>query len=197
MVCRAESSSLVGANLEVQLTLFDIVEVKRCRRCSVVSPISFFSPDVRNHSGLQAICKACGCKENQVFRAKNPGHSARYYQENIERFREVGRKNYWENRERRREYRLKYYRENHSRFIGYVRKRLASKIQATPSWANQNYIRLFYEARGIEEARTGRVVHVDHIVPLRSPNVCGLHCEANLQLMFAEDNLAKSNRWES
>jgi hypothetical protein len=37
--------------------------------------------------------------------------------------------------------------------------------------------------------------HVDHIVPLTSDLVCGLHCEANLQIAVGKDNIAKNNRW--
>jgi hypothetical protein len=35
---------------------------------------------------------------------------------------------------------------------------------------------------------------VDHVVPLKSPLVCGLHCEANLELIPANDNFRKGNR---
>lgn len=43
-------------------------------------------------------------------------------------------------------------------------------------------------------AETGIQHQVDHIVPLRHPLVCGLHCEANLQVIPALDNQRKSNR---
>ncbi len=61
---------------------------------------------------------------------------------------------------------------------------------ATPPWLSDDQIdemRKLYRAAGTN--------HVDHIVPLKSPIVCGLHVPWNLQVMDAKSNYAKSNHW--
>ena len=74
-------------------------------------------------------------------------------------------------------------------------KRRAAKLNATPPWADLEHIKRTYEWAKIMEGRTGRKIHIDHIYPLQGENVCGLHCEANLQLRFAEDNCSKGNKF--
>jgi hypothetical protein len=72
------------------------------------------------------------------------------------------------------------------------RKRV--RVGATPAWANLEMMRLIYKmARELSE-KLGVSYHVDHIVPLQSDLVCGLHCEANLQILTALENLKKHNR---
>lgn len=70
----------------------------------------------------------------------------------------------------------------------------AAKLQAVVSWSNKKYIDMWYEICQMEERRTGRKCNVDHIIPLQSKLVCGLHNEFNLQILFAEDNFSKGNR---
>lgn len=72
--------------------------------------------------------------------------------------------------------------------------RRARKIQATPTWADKTAIKTIY-ALASELSATGVLYAVDHIVPLRSELVCGLHCEANLQVIPFKENCRKSNVW--
>lgn len=74
------------------------------------------------------------------------------------------------------------------------RKRQVAKLQAVPKWANDFFIEEIYDLAQRRTKATGFKWHVDHIVPLRSKLVCGLHCEANLQVIPASINHSKSNK---
>jgi hypothetical protein len=72
----------------------------------------------------------------------------------------------------------------------------ADKLQATPTWANLEKIKAFYTTASALGMYTGEWHHVDHIVPLRNPLVCGLHNEFNLQVITATENMKKNNNFE-
>ena len=75
----------------------------------------------------------------------------------------------------------------------YCGKRRAGKKQATPAWADHEKIARIYELAAVLNA-DGCAFEVDHVVPLKSPIVCGLHVESNLQLLPKLNNRSKGNR---
>ena len=100
---------------------------------------------------------------------------------------------YQKNRSARLEQKKTYYSENRHRWRAYFASYMAAKRM--PTWADKRKIVEFYkQAKDLSES-TGIKHHVDHIVPLRGRNVCGLHVENNLRVISATENLRKNNKW--
>ena len=67
--------------------------------------------------------------------------------------------------------------------------RRARIMQATPPWADFDAIKAIY----LEAGKQGK--QVDHIIPLTHPLVCGLHVQANMQLLTRSENAKKRNKF--
>ena len=166
--------------------------MKTCARCKKEKPFSEFCRNARYKDGHGSWCKQCHkergrewSKENRerlnkkakIWRSKNP---------------ESNKKAYTEWRDRNPEKVTQKYRDWRHRNLEYDRaraaKRKAQKIQATPPWVDLDEVADFYR-------RTPRGLEVDHIVPLTSDYVCGLHCMANLQYLTPSENQSKRNFW--
>jgi hypothetical protein len=74
-------------------------------------------------------------------------------------------------------------------------RRRTQMMRAYPAWADDELIAEVYALARLRTELTGISWEVDHIVPLNSDLVCGLHWEGNLQVIPAAANLAKSNDW--
>lgn len=69
--------------------------------------------------------------------------------------------------------------------------------QATPPWINKDDINSIVDVykKSVQLTMvTGVLHHVDHIIPISSKIVCGLHVPWNLQAIPATDNLQKNNK---
>jgi hypothetical protein len=90
-----------------------------------------------------------------------------------------------------------YYKANKAQYVANRAKRRATQNMATPKWLSdihKTQIVEQYEIAKAKEMQTGVKQHVDHIVPLHNPNVCGLHVPWNLQVITATENLSKGWR---
>jgi hypothetical protein len=158
----------------------------------------------------QPQCKACFKLYRDAHKAEISANKSSYY-----RVRADERKAYvgeWQkrNKERRKVVRAKWLAANADemkairrawllanpeRVLAARRRRQLARSGAVPKWASREEMRRFYaDARKLTK-ETGILHTVDHIVPIVSDLVCGLHCEANLQVMPHAANAAKGNRW--
>lgn len=151
-------------------------EFKTCSRCNKTKDVDLFIKK-RN------ICKSCISIYNKVWAVNNRKNTRANYKKwrdaNLER--ERGRVN-------------NYYVVYPEKRSAKEAKRRSSKLQATPEWTNEFFIKEIYHLAKIRTETTGIKWHVDHIVPLRSKIVCGLHCEANLRVITSSENISKGNR---
>jgi len=78
-------------------------------------------------------------------------------------------------------------------------KRRADLLARLPKWLSVDEKWMIGQAYALAKLRskmTGFDWHVDHVVPLRGKDVCGLHTPYNLQVIPAIENLRKGNRHE-
>lgn len=68
-----------------------------------------------------------------------------------------------------------------------------------PPWLTEqhfNQMRAFYHEAVERTIRTGYPYTVDHIIPLNSETVCGLHVPWNLQVLGFQENSSKHNTYD-
>lgn len=116
-------------------------------------------------------------------------YNQQYYQKNVEYFRRHQQKFYQENID----YYVEYWQTNAAKYNSNSAKRRAALKQAIPRWADLDAIQMMYQECKLLCDSTGIPHEVDHIVPLQSDVVCGLHCVDNLQILSRFENRRKSN----
>lgn len=174
--------------------------MKVCRRCEAEKPFAEFRADPRYRGGYASWCKECHRQRNSEWARENRERltykAADWRSGNLEKAREVNRNFKQRNAMTLRKLNSDWSKANPDKRAAATAKRKAAKLQAMPPWADMAAIRAIYAQAKQQQAATGIRMHVDHIVPLQHPLVCGLHCEANLRVIPGAVNEAKRNRWE-
>lgn len=75
------------------------------------------------------------------------------------------------------------------------RKYIAAVVLSAPPWVDRKALYALHEQAQALTRETGVPHHLDHIVPLNHPRVCGLTVPWNLTISTARVNMAKSNHW--
>jgi len=152
--------------------------MKKCSKCEEEKELTEFGKEKNKPDGLKYSCKVCLNADRRAYHIKN-----------IEK--ENNRDSSWYKENKDRAYsNCKSWRvKNKGLSNSYKARYRASKIQATPSWFDKDLVESLYVS-----ASNG--FHIDHIVPLQGELVCGLHVIENLQILSAEENLSKSNKFE-
>jgi 5-methylcytosine-specific restriction endonuclease McrA len=188
-----------------------------CQTCNIEKPKAEMIP-----TGVYALrkCRECGKIEAkrkkrewvlanthklQAYYQKNKEHlikvnnirKNKYRQQNREDYLKKNHQYYLDNKEKILAKNKKYRDENKGAKNALTAKRRALKKKATPAWLTEfdyNYIKHVYiQARALTDL-TKEVHEVDHIIPLQSNLVCGLHVPWNLQILTKSENSSKGNR---
>lgn len=142
-----------------------------CRQCKVVKSVCNFHKHTKGKFGISERCMECTSDNGVSYRSKNRDklllRSKSYYRNNKDKVK-VQRSV--------RRYGLR----AQARIIKYFRKELDALVQSVPEF---------------ERSNTASLV-IDHIIPLKHPNICGLHCPANLRVISASENSSKQNKWD-
>lgn len=186
--------------------------MKTCTKCKLEKDTSEFGKHSGTRDKLCSWCKLCHKRATADWKVKNKNWQKEYTKK---------RKIRYENDEEYRlkcnsmsnsRYHAKY--KNNPEYIAKLydnkKKYLANNLHKYNAWTadyrqrkrNSNrelseldelVFKEAYHLAKLREGSTGIKWHVDHIVPLRGKNVCGLHVAANIQVIPAVLNLQKGN----
>lgn len=169
-----------------RLYLLSTIEHKQCYKCDKIDIGTNFVDSKHNY-----ICKSC----TALFNKERADKDREAYNLAAKEYRVTNKEklySYYHSEQyltNKQQYRIL----NSEKYRAYNAKRRAAEKQASYTFSiydsEYQQIKDFYK-----NCPDG--YHVDHIVPLQNPLVCGLHCIANLQYLTAADNLSKGNKFE-
>ena len=180
-----------------------------CVTCLKEKSVDAFPRRSDRSNSYRSQCKECTNARRAKWLKEHPDAQEKYKAR-----KKAAKYRYEVPAEKRAEYNTRYYRKNQPQRAATYRAnaarwlkenpdkaaakkadRRARKLHAQPIWASRFAIAEAYSLARLRTQMTGRPWEVDHIVPLKSPLVCGLHVEHNLAVIPAVENSSKGNRY--
>lgn len=179
--------------------------------------LEFFS-DKSKKDGLSSLCKICKTASAKAWVSRNPekvkaykaayasvaenraaknARAKEYRAENADAIREYHRNRWASQKDRVYEINRRWWVDNPAKTSGYKQKRRAANAKAyfSPTECDEFLLTEVYALRDMRTASTGIKWEVDHVIPLVSGEVCGLHTWWNLRVIPMRENRVKSNKF--
>ena len=131
------------------------------------------------------------------LKSTNPNLSAEIYARYRESSLEHSKLAYQANAEERKAKQRLWSKTNRGIANALSKRYKLKKAKATPLWLTPEQLynmQCTYKVAAQLSETSSQKWHVDHIVPIRGKDVCGLHVPWNLQLLPAKMNMQKGNR---
>jgi hypothetical protein len=190
--------------------------MKLCVSCKAEKPLSEFYKRKDSPDGYRNDCKVCRSatslkkyyenheenkarlKQTHANRlSKNANYYAEYYAKYKEQDLARAKLAYQANAEERKAKQRLWSKTNRGIANALGRKYKLKKAKATPLWLTPEQLynmQCTYKVAAQLSETSSQKWHVDHIVPIRGKDVCGLHVPWNLQVLPAKMNMQKGNR---
>jgi hypothetical protein len=190
--------------------------MKLCIICKTEKSLSEFYKKVTAKDGYTSDCKDCrkvrslkkhyanheAGKERlrqsyEKRKATNPNLSAELYAKHREKDLERSKLAYQANAEDRKAKQRLWSKTNRGTANALAKRYKLKKVNATPAWLSESqllHIKCKYQLAAMLNIHGVEAWHVDHIVPIRGKDVCGLHVPWNLRVIPAKENMTKGNR---
>lgn len=158
---------------------------------------------VPNASFVCTECRLSREEYHKKYRQENKNRLSEINKQwnikNKEKVRKQRREKYIAEQQKHTRQRQEHYRNHKSAYLFYSKQRKYLLSKAQPSWLSKDQkkeILSFYKDAKRLFVEHGHVFHVDHIVPLNSKKVCGLHVPWNLRVLTQRENTAKFNNFD-
>lgn len=135
-------------------------------------------------------------KSNKKYRKNHK----EYFKQYCKQYRKDNKekiKQYQENNKEHIKQTKKQWRKNNPEKVAIGKERRRGYLkESIPIWYEVNMVKQLYLKRNELNEKWSLNLQVDHIIPIISNTVCGLHCWANLQLLDSELNNSKNNNYQ-